>query len=98
MARRKCEKQVKRFDYLFCLTWWIFHKEEIKQLVARAFANKENRDSWRLNSFYENVIESCLSGVGNQRLIKELPKLIVETAWKYWKYIPPKEDRFPKRN
>lgn len=70
-------------------------KEEIKQLVARAFANKENRDSWRLNSFYENVIEKCLSGIGNQRLIKELPELIVEEAWKNWKYIPPKETDFP---
>lgn len=70
-------------------------KEEIKQLVARAFANKENRDEWRLNSFYENVIEKCLSGIGNQRLIKELPELIVEMAWKNWKYIPPKETDFP---
>jgi hypothetical protein len=67
-------------------------KEEIKQLVARAFANKENQGSWRLNSFYENVIESCLSGVGNLRLVKELPEFIVEIAWKYWKYIPPKKE------
>ncbi|RIJ42876.1 NACHT domain-containing protein [Pontibacter oryzae] len=66
-------------------------KEEIKQLIARAFDNKENRDSWRLNSFYENVIEKCLSGIGNHRLIKELPELIVETAWRNWKFIPPKE-------
>ena len=69
-------------------------KEEIKQLVARAFANIENRESWRLNAFYENIIESCLSGVGNQRLVKELPNLVVETAWKYWKYTPPKEEDF----
>jgi hypothetical protein len=69
-------------------------KEEIKQLIARAFAHKENRDSWKLNPFYENVIESCLSGIGNQRLIKELPELIVETAWKNWQYIPPKETDF----
>jgi len=70
-------------------------KEEIKQLIARAFTKKENRESWRLNSFYENVIESCLSGIGNQRLIKELPELIIETAWKNWKYIPPKESDYP---
>lgn len=70
-------------------------KEEIKQLIARAFTKKENRESWRLNSFYENVIENCLSGIGNQRLIKELPELIVETAWKNWKYIPPKKEDFP---
>lgn len=70
-------------------------KEEIKQLIVRAYTNKENRESWRLNSFYENVIESCLSGIGNQRLIKELPELIIETAWKNWKYIPPKECDYP---
>ncbi len=69
-------------------------KEEIEQLITRAFNNKENRESWRLNSFYENVIKSCLSGVGNQHLIKVLPELIVETAWKYWKYVPPKETDF----
>ncbi|MCF8308563.1 MAG: ATP-binding protein [Bacteroidales bacterium] len=69
-------------------------KEEIKQLVARAFAHKEDRKSWKLNSFYKNVIESCLSGIGNQRLVKELPELIVDTAWKYWKYIPPKKEDF----
>ena len=70
-------------------------KKEIEQLLARAFANKENRDSWRLHSFYENIIEECLSGIGNQRLIKELPELIAETAWKNWKYIPAKETDFP---
>lgn len=70
-------------------------KEEIKQLLYRAYENKKNRDSWKLNTFYENVIESCLSGMGNQRLIKEVPELIVETAWKNWKYIPPKKEDFP---
>ncbi len=63
-------------------------KEEIKQLIARAFANKQNRNGWRRNSFYKKVIEKCLSGVGNQRLIKELPELIVETAWNEWKLEP----------
>jgi flagellar biosynthesis regulator FlaF len=70
-------------------------REEINQLVTKSFANKDNRDSWRLNSFYENVIKKCLSGIGNQRLIKELPELIVETAWKNWKHIPPKKEDFP---
>jgi flagellar biosynthesis regulator FlaF len=70
-------------------------KEEIKQFISKSFAHKEKRDSWRLNSFYESIIEKCLSGIGNQHLIKELPELIVETAWKNWKYIPPKEEDFP---
>ncbi len=69
-------------------------KEEIKQLIARAFSNKENHESWRLNSFYENVIENCLSGVGNRNLMEELPELIIETAWENWKYIPPKESDY----
>lgn len=70
-------------------------KVEIQQLLSRAFAYKEDRNSWRLNSFYDRVIEKSLSGIGNQRLIKELPELIVEVAWKNWKYIPPKKGDFP---
>ncbi len=70
-------------------------KQEIKELIKRAFDNKENRDSWRLNSFYENVVKSFLSGIGNQSLLKELPELIVDSAWKNWKYIPPKKEDFP---
>lgn len=69
--------------------------DEIKELLTRAFTYKKSRDSWKLNSFYQNVIESCLSGIGNQRLIKELPELIIETAWKNWKYIPQKEEDIP---
>jgi len=61
--------------------------DEIKQLVHRAFLENENRQ-WKLNSFYENIIKKCLSGVGNQRLIKELPELIVESAWKEWTLRP----------
>ena len=41
------------------------------------------------------MIKKCLSGIGNQYLIKELPELIVESAWKSWKYTPPKETDFP---
>lgn len=69
-------------------------RNEIEELVARAFASLENRDSWRLNEFYENVIQSVLSGVGNQSLVKALPELIIESAKKYWKYIPSKKEGF----
>ncbi|GAB1348893.1 hypothetical protein MASR1M107_11060 [Ignavibacteriales bacterium] len=68
-------------------------RDEIKELVGRAITNLENRDSWRLNSFYEKVIQIALSGVGNKHLIKEFPELIIVTAWKYWKYLPPTEDK-----
>ncbi|MCL2722710.1 MAG: hypothetical protein FWD47_15380, partial [Treponema sp.] len=63
-------------------------KEDIRLLVARAFTNKENREPWKLNSFYKSVISECLSGTRHLRLIKELPELIIETAWKNWKYVP----------
>lgn len=70
-------------------------KEEIKELIERAFGNKRNRDTWRLNSFYEKVIEQCLSGVGNLHLVKELPELIIDSAWRNWKFTPPSKEDFP---
>jgi hypothetical protein len=60
-------------------------KSEIEELIERAFKNKEDRSSWKLNSFYEKVIDSCISGLGNHVLIKELPELVVQTAWREWK-------------
>ncbi len=60
-------------------------KSEIEELIERAFKNKEDRNSWRLSSFYEKVIDSCISGLGNHVLIKELPELVVQTAWREWK-------------
>ncbi len=69
-------------------------KEEIKQLVAKSFANEIDTKFWRLNSFYKSVIDKCLSGVGHLRLIEELPELIVEIAWKNWKYVPSIETDF----
>lgn len=60
-------------------------KNEITELIERAFKIKEDRTSWKLNSFYEGVIDKCISGLGNSVLIKELPELVVETAWREWK-------------
>lgn len=60
-------------------------KSEITELIERAFENKEDRTSWKLNSFYEGVIDKCISGLGNHVLIKELPELVVDTAWREWK-------------
>lgn len=62
-------------------------KDEIKELIERSLSNVEDK-SWQLRSFYESIIKKCLSGVGNRRLIKELPELITETAWKEWKLRP----------
>src|SRR5690606_10099577 len=62
-------------------------KDEIKKLVEQAFANEEN-SSRQHRSLDKGVIKKCLSGLGNQELIKELPELIVESAWKEWKLRP----------
>lgn len=66
-------------------------KSEIESLVDRAFEYKKDRNSWMLNSFYESVIENCLTGIGNWKLIKEMPGLVVKTAWESWKYVPRKK-------
>ena len=63
-------------------------KDELTELIKRALTINEDRGSWKLNSFYKKVIDNCLSGLGNQRFIKELPELVVETAWKEWKVKP----------
>lgn len=63
-------------------------KSEIKELIERAFKNKEDRNLWKLGSFYEKVIDSCISGLGNHTLIKELPGFVVQTVWREWKLKP----------
>ncbi|MFB6305845.1 MAG: hypothetical protein ABEH43_02450, partial [Flavobacteriales bacterium] len=45
----------------------------------------------RLRSFYEKIIEKCLSGLDTQRLTRELPELVVQTAWREWKLPIPEE-------
>ena len=65
-------------------------KEEIKQLIDRALRKEKSYFGY---SFYDDVIKQCLSSLRNQRLIKEFPELIIETAWKNWKYIPPKKSQ-----
>jgi flagellar biosynthesis regulator FlaF len=62
-------------------------KDEIKKLVKQSFANEEN-DSRPHRSLDRSVIKKCLSGLGNQELVKELPELIIESAWKEWKLRP----------
>lgn len=63
-------------------------ESEITELIERAFKNKEDRNSWKLNSFYETVINSCISGLGNFVLIDALPELVVQTTWREWKLKP----------
>jgi len=88
---------IKLINILFNLA--SISKKEIESLLERAFTNNEEKTSWQLDAFYEKIIESCLTGIGNFRLINAMPELIVKTAWRYWKYVPPKsgqesDDRF----
>ena len=69
-------------------------QEEIKSLIGRCYGNKTKKKTWGARSFYDKVKESALSGIRNARLLNELPNLVIEVAWKEWKYKP-KEDNFP---
>lgn len=80
------EKTQKLISILFDLS--AIAKEEVKQFIERAFSYSEEYRSGELKSFYRVVIEKCLSGLGNQHLINELPELVLETAWKEWKLRP----------
>lgn len=59
-------------------------KHEIKQLVEKSFKNDE-KHTRQHRLLDEILIKKCLSGFGNQELVKELPELIIESAWKRWK-------------
>jgi len=67
-------------------------KNEITEVVKSALLEDEKRRNWRLHSFYKIVLEKFLSGLGTQRISQMLPDLIIETAWKHWKYIPSQID------
>jgi hypothetical protein len=69
-------------------------KEEIKSLIGRCYNKSIKGKSWKIRSFYDKVKERILSGIGNVHLVNELPDLVVEVAWKEWKYIP-KEKEIP---
>lgn len=60
-------------------------KNEITALVERSIKAKESNGNWKLNSFYKSVVNKCLSGLSSRQLVKELPELIVSTAWHEWK-------------
>ncbi len=63
--------------------------EEITEVVKKALQDDQERGNWKLHSFYKIVLEKLLNGIGTQRISLVLPDLIIETAWKHWKYAPP---------
>ena len=57
--------------------------EYITDLLKRAYEYKEKRTDYNLFEFYNITIEYCLSGeLPPSKLIKYMPDLIIETAWK----------------
>lgn len=66
-------------------------KPEIASLIERSFKAKGDRENWRLHSFYEKIIEKCLSGLDTHKLTREIPQLVVRTAWREWKLPIPEE-------
>ena len=60
--------------------------EYITNLVKRAWEYEEKQTSYDLFSFYNIVIEHCLSGkLPPSRHIMYMPDLVIETAWRKWK-------------
>lgn len=103
----KIDNQKEKFKVLMQILFNLaeISKEEITSLIQRSFKYIDNDNLWELNYFYTNIIENSLAGVGNFNLINELPEIIIETAWKYWKFIPQKKEEltvhgwgFPKNN
>lgn len=66
-------------------------KEEIISLVKRCYEYEDNKNKWKLQFFYQKVKDRVLSGVGNVHFVNELPELVIEVAWKEWKYTPIEE-------
>jgi len=69
--------------------------EYITGLVKRALNYRENSNEHELFLFYNIVIEHCLYGeMPPSKLIKYMPDLITEIAWKEWKIKPEKYTSF----
>lgn len=64
-------------------------KIDIEALVRKALKADDEKVNWKLHSFYEKVLERFLGGIRTQWICLYLPDLIIEAAWKHWKYTPP---------
>jgi hypothetical protein len=63
-------------------------EKEVTSLIERS---KNRQDNWRMNIFYDNVIENVLSYNGASMLSKKIPQTIIDLAWDKWKLNPEKE-------
>ena len=69
-------------------------KEEINNLVIESLEETDS-ETCGARHLHKKVIESCLSGIGHFRLLREMPELIMQVAEKHWKYEPPDESDYP---
>lgn len=60
-------------------------KNEIQELLERC--NNRTNEYGRLYDFDELVIKKALGGIRNQKLVEEIPDLLIELANKHWKDI-----------
>lgn len=65
--------------------------DEIRRLVSRIYSIG-NDNYYRADSFYDMVLEKIVAGIHNSRLIRILPDLVIECAWKEWKSNKKEED------
>ena len=66
-------------------------KTECENIINDALASKNgSRRDRRSKDFYSLVINNCLSGIGNLKIVHSLPKSIIQVMWSAWKLIIPK--------
>jgi hypothetical protein len=69
--------------------------EYITELIKRSLEYKENQNDYELFGFYNIIIENCLSGeFPGSKLVRYMPDLIIDVAWKEWKLKPEKYTSF----
>jgi hypothetical protein len=69
--------------------------ENITELIKRAWEYKENQNEYELFGFYNIIIENCLSGeFPGSKLVRYMPDLVIDVAWKEWKLKPEKYTSF----
>lgn len=64
--------------------------DRIVALIKNATKTDQERGKWQLHSFYEKTVSRLLGGVRTDAVVAMLPDLVVDTAWKVWKYVRPK--------
>lgn len=67
---------------------------EVRGLIQRASPSETDRHKYYISSFYEQVVELCLSGLYSAPLCKYLPEDVIQVANNTWKLKPKKKNDF----